>query len=180
MELFLPRRWESGAGVISRRDTKKPNQNTALKGALGRCWLILPLLMPCSNLLPRLPWLRWMGGKWFSPPSPCGSLVNIGKWLQPLLRDGSRTKAGRKPSHPASSPGGDGGLTPQPEIAPSHKMVCLFPARGVRDHGAKGCGTEQQPWRGGFFSTSASDLVVGIHHIPCLCLSFPITREGRG
>lgn len=35
----------------------------------------------------------------------------------------------------ACSPGGDGGLTPQPEIASSHKMFCLFPAQGVRDRG---------------------------------------------
>lgn len=125
------------------------------------------------------------GGEMVFPPFP---LRQPGEYWEAAAAspvgwkpDESRTKAGRKPSRPASSPGGDGGLTPQPEIAPSHKMVCLFPARGVRDHGAKGCTVSNS--RGEvvfFFSTSASDLVVGIHHIPGLCLSFPVTREGRG
>lgn len=75
------------------------------------------------------------------PPSLCsnreywGSSYSISRWMEAGWKLDESLHALQALA--ASSLGGDGGLTPQPEIASSHKMVCLFPARGERDHGPR-------------------------------------------
>lgn len=67
----------------------------------------------------------------------------------------------------------DGGRTPRLEGDSSHTVFCFFLVphdRGPRMR-QRGIAIKR------LFLTSMADLVVGIHHVPALCINCPISRE---